>query len=124
MLDLTDEAGAGFCLVEGSRRVSKASFDPPRGGPFSCTREVVSRALKGAAARNGSLLDLSLPEFYTKNIGRGVLRNNITYDAFVAGALMDILSLLEREGYLAFRSNGDSIDYWLAMPDIGSNRSG
>lgn len=107
-----------FALLEGSIRVRPDEF--PTVAPTELVMPVVAEALKLAAADDGSLLDFDVRSFYevhvSEAIGRGPDDPPLRYDAFTSMTLLEALTWLHEEGYLAHRGNGDSYDYWLARP--------
>jgi hypothetical protein len=113
-VQVTDD---GFTLAAAATRVRPCEFKHP--APHYLPMDVVGQALAAAAAEDGSLLNFDLPGFYTEHVraamGPGV-DPPLTYDAFTAAVLTEILLELQAYGYLAHRGNGDSYDYWLAKP--------
>ncbi|WP_433460635.1 hypothetical protein [Micromonospora sp. CA-248212] len=88
----------------------------------SLVMESVADALAAAADDDGLIIDFRPNEWYERHVS-DAMRNDddgpgwkLTYDRFVAMALMDIDMTLSNSGYLAGRGNGDSKDRRLTLP--------
>jgi hypothetical protein len=85
-------------------------------------RSVLVQALARAADADGVLLDFDYREFFETHVA-AVLADldedtaPPAYDEFTEMVLLDAISgLIERDGLLALRGNGDSVDYRLTLP--------
>jgi hypothetical protein len=88
-------------------------------------RPVVCEALAAAADDEGVLLDFDERAFFDIHV-TDVMQHEplehgdevplLVYDPFAALALMDCLTSLVRDGLLATRGNGDTVDYRLTLP--------
>ena len=88
-------------------------------------RPVVCEALAAAADDEGVLLDFDEQAFFDIHVTDVMQRDPLehgdqvpmlVYDPFTALALMDCVNSLVRDGLLATRENGDSVDYRLTLP--------
>lgn len=122
---------------EGWERLNSARFVGPADyqeqlahGPASdlvadgMTNEVLTQALAAAADEDGTLLDFSMRTFYEQHVS-DALRNaddpsgwKVTYDRFVAMALMEAIHRFVEIGLLGHRGNGDTVDWRLAVPPV------
>ncbi|MEV1013853.1 hypothetical protein AB0I89_24170 [Micromonospora sp. NPDC049801] len=84
--------------------------------------ESVTEAYAAAADDNGLIIDFRPNEWYERHVSDAMRSDDdgpdwtLTYDRFVAMALMDIDMTLSNSGYLAGRGNGDSKDRRLTLP--------
>lgn len=91
---------------------------------------VLIEALADAADDTGLLRSLDLPAFYTTHVAKVVCTPDaehpgfraLTYDAFVATALLENLQRLLMAGLLAQSTATNTYDYHLALPaPVGEN---
>lgn len=90
----------------------------------SMVKEIITRALAGAANPDGELLDFQPVEFFTTHVAsvlhEGMPTDEIiplTYDTFTAMTITECMTTLAiQDKVLASRGNGDSVDYRLTLP--------